>query len=192
MCLVSWAYFQFFIINYYINQSERARKNRRRLGNIPCLFNARHQEHDGVDFARSSHDDDEQEEYFAPTTAGECIQFWPWVNRVSNKHSSVAFANSHLGNKTPMTISPDLPLEIVMQIFKRLGWVNKLMFETPTNLMDSDKTTYHPCRRPWSAVWSVDSEGRSEVHSDWEAWTSTVLGWARRIRWTIRGDMAVD
>ena len=28
------------------------------------------------------HEDDEPEEYFAPTTAGEGIQFWPWVNKV--------------------------------------------------------------------------------------------------------------
>ena len=107
-------------INHWIIQSERARKNRGRLANIPCLFNARHQDHDGVDFAPSSHDDDEQEEFFAPTTAGECIQFWPWVNKVSNKHS-FALVDTYVRNKTPMTVSPDLPLEIVMQIFKRLG-----------------------------------------------------------------------
>jgi chloride channel 3/4/5 len=84
------------------------------------LFTARHQDHDEVDIAPSSHEDDEQEEYFAPTTAGECIQFWPWVNKVSNKHY-FALANTDVRIKTPMTVSPDLPLEIVMQFFKRLG-----------------------------------------------------------------------
>ncbi|KAF8972994.1 voltage-gated chloride channel [Flammula alnicola] len=93
----------------YIDRSEiryvleRARKNRGRLANTPCLFTARHREHDDIDMAPEVHEDDEPEEYFAPTTAGEGIQFWPWVN------------------KTPMTVSPDLPLEIVMQIFKRMG-----------------------------------------------------------------------
>ncbi|KAF8813918.1 Cl-channel protein [Phlegmacium glaucopus] len=93
----------------YIDRSEiryvleRARKNRGRLANTPCLFNARHQSYDDVDFAPEAHEDDEHEEYFASTSAGEGIQFWPWVN------------------KTPMTVSPDLPLEIVMQLFKRLG-----------------------------------------------------------------------
>ncbi|KAF8197912.1 Cl-channel protein [Pholiota molesta] len=93
----------------YIDRSEiryvleRARKNRGRLANTPCLFTARHQEPDDIDLAPAVHEDDEPEEYFAPTTAGEGIQFWPWVN------------------KTPMTVSPELPLEIVMQIFKRMG-----------------------------------------------------------------------
>ncbi|KAF9527309.1 Cl-channel protein [Crepidotus variabilis] len=83
---------------------ERARKNRGRLGNTPCLFKPRQPEdQDDIDLAPGIHEDDDQEEYFAPTTAGEGIQFWPWVN------------------KTPMTVSPELPLEIVMQIFKRLG-----------------------------------------------------------------------
>ncbi|KAF9050065.1 voltage-gated chloride channel [Panaeolus papilionaceus] len=82
---------------------ERARKNRGRLVNTPCLFKARHKDHDDIDLAPEIHEDDEPEEYFAPTTAGEGIQFWPWVN------------------KTPLTVSSELPLEIVMQIFKRMG-----------------------------------------------------------------------
>lgn len=61
---------------------ERARKNRGRLANTPCLFTARHQEPDDIDLAPAVHEDDEPEEYFAPTTAGEGIQFWPWVNKV--------------------------------------------------------------------------------------------------------------
>jgi chloride channel 3/4/5 len=93
----------------YIDRSEiryvfeRARKNRGRLANTPCLFTARYQEPDDIDLAPEVHEDDEPEEYFASTTAGEGINFWPWVN------------------KTPMTVSPELPLEIVMQIFKRMG-----------------------------------------------------------------------
>ncbi len=63
--------------------SERARKNRGRLANTPCLFTARHQEVDDIDLAPPVHEDDEPEEYFAPTTAGEGIQFWPWVNKVN-------------------------------------------------------------------------------------------------------------
>lgn len=61
---------------------ERARRNRGRLANTPCLFSARHQENDDIDLAPELHEDDEPEEYFASTTAGESIQFWPWVNKV--------------------------------------------------------------------------------------------------------------
>ncbi|KAF8160682.1 Cl-channel protein [Crassisporium funariophilum] len=100
----------------YIDRSEmryvleKARKNRGRLANTPCLFNARHSDHDDIDLAPEVHEDDEDEEYFAPTTAGEGIQFWPWVNKVGFPSCP-----------TPMTVSPDLPLEIVMQFFKRMG-----------------------------------------------------------------------
>jgi len=59
---------------------ERARKKRGRLANTPCLFTARHQDHDDLDIATV---EEEPEEYFAPTTAGECVQFWPWVNKVT-------------------------------------------------------------------------------------------------------------
>ncbi|KAH6914393.1 voltage-gated chloride channel [Coprinopsis sp. MPI-PUGE-AT-0042] len=94
----------------YIDRSElryvieRARKTRGRVSNIPCLFTTSYSEYDGLDLGRTPGEDDEDtnEHYFAPTTAGE-IQFTPWVN------------------KTPMTVSPDMPLETVMQIFKRLG-----------------------------------------------------------------------
>jgi chloride channel 3/4/5 len=36
---------------------------------------------------------------------GGGIQMWPWVHQ------------------TPLTVSPQLPLEIVMQLFQRMGWV---------------------------------------------------------------------
>lgn len=68
--------------DYSILFVERARKNRGRLANIPCLFTARYQEPDDIDLAPEVHEDDEPEEYFAPTTAGEGINFWPWVNKV--------------------------------------------------------------------------------------------------------------
>jgi chloride channel 3/4/5 len=68
----------------FISFVERARKNRGRLANTPCLFTARYQEPDDIDLAPEVHEDDEPEEYFASTTAGEGINFWPWVNKVLN------------------------------------------------------------------------------------------------------------
>jgi chloride channel 3/4/5 len=160
----------------YIDRSEirhvleRARKNRGRLGNIPCLFNARHQDRDGVDFTRSSHDDDEQEEYFAPTTAGECIQFWPWVN------------------KTPMTVSPDFPIEIVMQLFKRLG--PRIILVEDHGVLSGlvtvkDVLKYIATERPGHQL-SLDERGGLDglLEEIW-LWTSgsmsKVLLWSRRL-----------
>lgn len=90
----------------YIDRSElryvleRARKTRGRFSHTPCLFTPQGYDHD-LDLADDGLEDT-PERFFAPTSEGE-LQFWPWVNQ------------------TPMTVSPQLPLEIVMQIFKRLG-----------------------------------------------------------------------
>ncbi|KAJ2917751.1 hypothetical protein MD484_g2651, partial [Candolleomyces efflorescens] len=90
----------------YIDRSElryvieRARKTRGRISNLPCLFTTHG--NDDLDLSRAPALEGDEEHYFAPTTAGE-LQFTPWVN------------------KTPMTAAPELPLEIVMQIFKRMG-----------------------------------------------------------------------
>jgi len=40
---------------------------------------------------------------FRATASNSGVKFWPWVNQ------------------TPLTVSPRLPLEIVMQMFKRMG-----------------------------------------------------------------------
>jgi chloride channel 3/4/5 len=63
--------------------TERARKTRGRVTNIPCLFTTSYSEYDGLDLGRAPGEDDEEtsEHFFAPTTAGE-IQFTPWVNKV--------------------------------------------------------------------------------------------------------------
>ena len=66
---------------------ERALKKRGRLANTPCLFMARYQGHDDLDNAAVG---EEPEEYFTPTTAGECVQFWPWVNKVNISTSFIA------------------------------------------------------------------------------------------------------
>ena len=40
------------------------------------------------------------------TTMQDVLKLWPWVNQ------------------TPLTVSPQLPLEIAMQLFKRMGCVS--------------------------------------------------------------------
>jgi len=84
------------------------------------LFTTRHQDLDDISLAPEG---EEQEDYFTPTTSGESIQFWPWVNKVKINNYRCRDVGTDIGwmTKTPMTASPELPLEIVMQIFKRLG-----------------------------------------------------------------------
>lgn len=101
---------------------ERARKTRGRFSHTPCLFTPQGYDHD-LDLA---HDglEDAPERFFAPTTEGE-LQFWPWVNQVFTSSLSRFSRLTNL-RQTPMTVSPQLPLEIVMQIFKRLGYAATL------------------------------------------------------------------
>ncbi|KAH9858868.1 Cl-channel protein [Lenzites betulinus] len=48
-------------------------------------------------------DDDLSLEIMETTTTPDVLKLWPWVNQ------------------TPLTVSPHLPLEVVMQLFKRMG-----------------------------------------------------------------------
>jgi len=48
-------------------------------------------------------DEDEAEDLIETSGSDTVINMWPWVNQ------------------TPLTVSPQLPLEIVMQLFKRMG-----------------------------------------------------------------------
>jgi chloride channel 3/4/5 len=61
---------------------ERARKTRGRINALPCLFTAHGD--DDLDLPRDpgEGEEDNPEQYFAPTTAGE-LQFTPWVNKVN-------------------------------------------------------------------------------------------------------------
>ncbi|KIY70625.1 Cl-channel protein [Cylindrobasidium torrendii FP15055 ss-10] len=78
---------------------ERFRKVREVNDETPCSFKssgAGGHQHLGMD-------EDANANVFESASSSEGLQFWPWVNQ------------------TPMTVSPQLPLEIVMQLFKRMG-----------------------------------------------------------------------
>lgn len=51
----------------------------------------------------------------------DVLKLWPWVNQVLSV--ALALWHSLTGLKTPLTVSPRLPLEIVMQLFNRMGYV---------------------------------------------------------------------
>ncbi|KAJ7282794.1 Cl-channel protein [Mycena rebaudengoi] len=88
---------------------ERSRKTQDIFPDTPCLFKA-----DGADDGDLENfdlggglsvgiEEDFSETIFETAASGQQIKFWPWVNQ------------------TPLTVSPQLPLEIVMQLFKRMG-----------------------------------------------------------------------
>lgn len=65
-------------------------------------------------------EEDDATELLETTASDDILKVWPWVNQVL---ASVFICISQLINfcQTPLTVSPRLPLEIVMQLFKRMG-----------------------------------------------------------------------
>lgn len=57
--------------------------------------------------------DSEMDEHvrYATAAAPGTLKLWPWVNR------------------SPLSVSPRLPLEFVMQLFKRMGYASSLLFD---------------------------------------------------------------
>ncbi|KAJ7045994.1 Cl-channel protein [Mycena alexandri] len=88
---------------------ERSRKTQDIVPDTLCLFKADGGDGDLEDFDLGNAlsvgiEEDFAETIFESTTSGQQqLKFWPWVNQ------------------TPLTVSPQLPLEIVMQLFKRMG-----------------------------------------------------------------------
>ncbi|KAJ7121295.1 Cl-channel protein [Mycena crocata] len=87
---------------------ERSRKTQDIVPDTLCLFKADGGDGDLEDFDLGGAlsvgiEEDFSETIFESTASGQEIKFWPWVNQ------------------TPLTVSPQLPLEIVMQLFKRMG-----------------------------------------------------------------------
>ncbi|KAG5646235.1 hypothetical protein DXG03_004062 [Asterophora parasitica] len=86
---------------------DRATKLPRVDDDTMCLFASRDPERDeehGVSFGIE--EEAASTGFFESALSDGGLRFWPWVNQ------------------TPMTVSPELPLEIVMQLFKRMGFAH--------------------------------------------------------------------
>ncbi|KAF7985088.1 hypothetical protein HWV62_8969 [Athelia sp. TMB] len=157
--------------------------NAKRLGGVrpetPCLF-TRSAEDEGVpglsDSASGPAIGIEEElaaELIGTTVRGDVIKLWPWVNQ------------------TPLTVAPQLPLEIVMQLFKRMGprvilvedhgkLVGLVTVKDVLKFMAMEKPDGHRSTESWDAL-------RGEVDglvSESRTWSGRVVddivGWCRR------------
>ncbi|KAL5523651.1 hypothetical protein ACEPAG_7824 [Sanghuangporus baumii] len=88
---------------------DRAKRSFGTTTDTPCSFYSMRTDHDrdelatlAIDPAIAS-DDETFSRVIYQHASAEKLELWPWVNR------------------TPLTVSPQLPLEIVMQLFKRMG-----------------------------------------------------------------------
>ncbi|KAJ8521829.1 hypothetical protein ONZ45_g1532 [Pleurotus djamor] len=89
-----------------VQEIEKARKVQQISPETPCSFKPEADTNDNLDLAQGPAVGIEEEvptSMFETANSSGGLKFWPWVNQ------------------TPITVSPQLPLEIVMQIFKRMG-----------------------------------------------------------------------
>ncbi|KAG6920141.1 hypothetical protein DXG01_004907 [Tephrocybe rancida] len=82
---------------------DRAKKMPRVDDDTLCQFAARDPDHEGQSASFGIEEEAAGTSFFESALSQGGIRFWPWVNF------------------TPITVSPELPLEIVMQLFKRMG-----------------------------------------------------------------------
>ncbi|THH01086.1 hypothetical protein EW026_g1533 [Hermanssonia centrifuga] len=93
-------------LRYVLN---KAKKVQDMSLDTPCSFASESEDHDEVEFSGIATgpgvgmDEDISLELIETTASPDVFKLWPWVNQ------------------TPLTVSPQLPLEIVMQLFKRIG-----------------------------------------------------------------------
>ncbi|KAG5221578.1 glycerol ethanol, ferric requiring protein [Salix suchowensis] len=99
-------------------------------------------DHDDLDLAQGPAvgiEEDVPTSLFDTATSGDGLKFWPWVNQVCAA-LILAFAQPKLlAPQTPITVSPQLPLEIVMQMFKRMGLVVIFFTVFHSDLIDSPR-----------------------------------------------------
>ncbi|EJD02821.1 uncharacterized protein FOMMEDRAFT_107818 [Fomitiporia mediterranea MF3/22] len=88
---------------------DRAKRSFGTTTDTPCSFYSMPTDHDREEIATLAtgpavaSDDEMFSRVIGQRASAEKLELWPWVNQ------------------TPLTVSPQLPLEIVMQLFKRMG-----------------------------------------------------------------------
>ncbi|TFK83399.1 Cl-channel protein [Polyporus arcularius HHB13444] len=114
--------------------------------NTPVSFASDSEDHEEVEFSGIAAgpavgiDEDISMEIMETTATPDVLKMWPWVNQ------------------TPLTVSPQLPLEIVMQLFKRMG-PRVILVEshgalvglvTVKDVLQYTMAEHHEPQSPWS------------------------------------------
>ncbi|KAI0744009.1 Cl-channel protein [Daedaleopsis nitida] len=141
----------------------------------PVTFASDLEDHEDVEFSGVAPgpalgvDEDVSMEIMESTATTDVLKLWPWVNQ------------------TPLTVSPQLPLEIVMQIFKRMG-PRVILVEnhgelvglvTVKDVLRFTTSEHQEPQSPWS-------EQRFDgIVDEARVWTSSVaddvVSWGRRV-----------
>ncbi|KAG6813134.1 hypothetical protein H0H92_013758 [Tricholoma furcatifolium] len=101
---------------------DRAKRMPRVDDDTLCQFSPPDSDHDGHNATFGVEEEAAGTSFFESALSHGGLRFWPWVNQ------------------TPITVSPELPLEIVMQLFKRMGYVEQ--FCALRNVIDRSKSDF--------------------------------------------------
>jgi hypothetical protein len=99
------------------------------------------------------------------------LKLWPWVNQVCHRRQLTSLFFSHNTDQTPLTVSSKLPLEVVMQLFKRMGYVHctPRLFLTGFTFSPPPpppfQSTCYPRGGFRHACWAHNSQGRPALRT---------------------------
>ncbi|TFK53546.1 hypothetical protein OE88DRAFT_1676743 [Heliocybe sulcata] len=154
---------------------DKAQQMRRVSLQTPCSFAAERNAEGQLDTLGITSapaiglDEDSAEEIIHSTASDHVLNLWPWVNQ------------------TPITVSPQLPLEITMQMFKRLG-PRVILVEDRGTLVGlvtvKDVLRFMMTEKQESESWD-DRGGIDAVLEEVWAWImqveETIVSWCQRI-----------
>ncbi|GJE92775.1 Cl-channel protein [Phanerochaete sordida] len=169
------------ILMGYIGRAElryvldKAKKTQGTAPDMPCSFASETDDHDEMEFSGIATgpgvgmDEDISMELIETTATHEVLKLWPWVNQ------------------TPLSVSPQLPLEIVMQLFKRMGPRVILVEDhgmlhglvTVKDVLKYTATETGEMRSRWD-----ETQFEGIVEHTWTfitTWTRVAVSWCRRL-----------
>ncbi|EKM54714.1 uncharacterized protein PHACADRAFT_197144 [Phanerochaete carnosa HHB-10118-sp] len=169
------------ILSGYIDRAElryvldKTRKIQGIAPDTPCSFASANEDHEEVIFsdivagAGVGMDEDISTELIETTATHEVLKLWPWVNQ------------------TPLSVSPHLPLEVVMQLFKRMGPRVILVEDqgvlcglvTVKDVLKYTLTETGERRSRWD-----ETQFEGIVEQNWTfitTWTHAAMSWGRRV-----------
>jgi hypothetical protein len=102
---------------------DEAKRIRNLTPDTLCTFSPDPSEQQDARWLSIDNDEDMETNVLYAVASPGVLKLWPWVNQVCYllQHNVTLFLTN--ANQTPLTVTSKLPLEVVMQLFKRMGYV---------------------------------------------------------------------
>ncbi len=93
-----------------------------------CSFSPDPLEQPDARWSAVGNDEDTEANVLYAVASPGILKLWPWVNQVGHRLQQISLFCLQNANQTPLTVTSKLPLEVVMQLFKRMGYVYHVYF----------------------------------------------------------------